>query len=288
MRLEAQRFRNHLERLGYSQGSVTSLPKLLEDFLNHQQIKNIREIRPDHITTYYEHLKVRPHKKQAGGLSESYIYAHIYSLKLFLGWQQEKGAIIENPISGLEFPGPKTKPREILDPEEIKILYNSCENLKERAVLSLFYGCGLRREEGEQLNLKDVHFRSNLLYVRKGKGSKRRAVPLSPGVKKDLWSYATKERFTQQDPAFLTNTKGSRSKGDQFNRVLRKILQRTDIKKQISLHCLRHSIATHLLEVGLSIEYVRDFLGHKHLETTQIYARVQNRQLWSIQNLKAI
>jgi integrase/recombinase XerD len=283
-----KQFRNHLERLGYSKGSVRSLPILLADFLSHQAIKTVQEIAPKNIINYYEHLKVRPHKKQAGGISSSYINTHIYMLKLFLQWQLENGTITENPISGLEFPAPETNQREILNPEEIKAIYEACETFKERAILSLFYGCGLRRSEAEKLNLKDVHFRSNLLYVRKGKGSKRRAVPLSPGVKKDLWNYATKERFNQTDLAFITNTLGKRTRGDNYNKTLKRILQKTTIEKRISLHCLRHSIATHLLEVGLSIEYVRDFLGHQHLETTQIYARVQNRQLWKIQNLKAI
>ncbi len=81
------------------------------------------------------------------------------------------------------------------------------------------------------------------------------------------------------DKAFMTDQKGNRMSGKSLNRLLKKILERTEIKKETTLHHLRHSIATHLLESGLGIESVRDFLGHGHLETTQIYAKVHQYQL---------
>ena len=282
---EVQQFRIHLERLGYSKSSVRMLPNCVKEFLELTS-KSIHQIQPKDITDYYQHLQERPNKRRSGGLSESFIHHHIYSLKLFFGWQQEKGAIHENPISALAFPSPKSKAREVLTAHEIKALYEVCENHKEKAVLSLFYGCGLRRSEGEKLDLKDIHFRSNLLYVREGKGSKRRAVPLSEKVKQDLKNYALKERYPKgNETAFIINKKGSRTTGDSYNKILKTILERTTIKKEITLHCLRHSIATHLLESGLSVEYVRDFLGHKHLESTQIYTRINKSQLWNLNSI---
>jgi integrase/recombinase XerD len=282
---ETKAFRTHLERLGYSKSSIYMLPNCLKEFLEFTS-KELITIEAKDITNYHEYLKERPRKRGSGGLSESYINHHIYSLKLFFGWQQEKGAITENPISSLEFKAPVSKPREILTQEEIKLLFEGCESLKERAVLALFYGCGLRRSEGEKLNLKDIHFRSNILYVREGKGNKRRAVPLSPKVKEELWNYATKERETREnETAFITNRIRKRATGSSYNKILKTILERTGIKKEITLHCLRHSIATHLLESGLSVEYVRDFLGHKHLESTQIYTRIKNKQLWNLNSI---
>lgn len=282
---EVQQFKIHLERLGYSKTSINMLPNCLKEFLQFTA-KSVHQIRSKDITNYHQYLQERPNKRRAGGLSESFINHHIYSLKLFFGWQEEKGNITANPISSLEFPRPKSKAREILTKEEIQILYNACETLKEKATLSVFYGCGLRRSEGEKLNLKDIHFRSNLLYVREGKGNKRRAVPLSPQVKTDLWKYATKERYSKEnEPAFICNRIGKRTTGSSYNKILKTLLERTSIKKEITLHCLRHSIATHLLESGLSVEYVRDFLGHKHLESTQIYTRVKNKQLWTLQTI---
>lgn len=286
---EVKAFRIHLERLGYSRSSVYMLPNCLKEFLGFTS-KELTEIESKDISNYHLYLQERPNKKTKGGLSESYINHHIYSLKLFFNYLLEKGALIQNPISSLEFKAPVSKPRDILTQEEIKLLFKVSESLKERAVIALFYGCGLRRSEGEKLNLKDIHFRSNILYVREGKGNKRRAVPLSPQVNKELWNYATKERslpkLTQGGAfdAFFINKIGCRTRGSSFNKILKSILERTGIKKEITLHCLRHSIATHLLESGLSVEYVRDFLGHKHLESTQIYTRIKNKQLWNLNN----
>ena len=278
-------FKEHLERLGYSKGSVKLLPNCLKDFLEYIN-KTLEKITSADIVDYHEHLQERPNKKRPGGLSESYINHHIYALKLFFAYCLENKTLLVCPISSLEFKSPTSQPREILTQEEIKILYAATETLKEKATLSVFYGCGLRKSEGEKLDLKDIHFRSDLLYVREGKNSKRRAVPLSPKVKEDLKNYALKERFYQNEElAFITNRVGKRTSGNSYNAILKKILSRTEIKKAITLHCLRHSIATHLLESGLPVEYVRDFLGHKHLESTQIYTRVKSKQIWDLTSI---
>lgn len=292
IKTEVANFRTHLERLGYSKTSVNMLPNCLGEFLSYQGHCPVKTITPADIIRYHQYLQERPHQRRAGGLSESYIHHHIYSLKLFFGWQEEQGNITANPISSLEFPRPKSKAREVLTQSEIQALYTACETLKEKAVLSLFYGCGLRRSEGEKLNLKDIHFRSNLLYVREGKGKKRRAVPLSPQVARDLKNYIYKERYSPKNSqsrantevAAITNRIGKRTSGYSYNKLLKTLLERASIKKEISLHSLRHSIATHLLERGLTVEYVRDFLGHKHLESTQLYTRVKNKQLWNLQS----
>lgn len=278
-------FRIHLERLGYTRTSIHMLPNCVKSFLEYASLEAV-QVRSTDIIHFYNYLQERPNQRKSGGLSESYINHHIYALKLFFAWQEEKGAITENPVSSLEFKSPSSKPREILSLEEIKELYESCENYKERAVLSMYYGCGLRRSEGEKLNLKDIHFRSNLLYVREGKGGKRRAVPLSEQVKEDLKNYALKKRNPKGgESALITNKRGGRTSGNSYNNIVKVLLERAGIRKEVTLHGLRHSIATHLLESGLSVEYVRDFLGHKHLESTQIYTRVKNQQLWNLNSI---
>lgn len=279
---ESQQFRIHLERLGYSKTSILMLPNCLKEFLEYTD-KPTQNITPQDIKNYHTYLQERPNRRRTGGLSESYINHHLYALKLYFGWQEELRQIRINPISGLTFKTPESKPREILTTAEITQLYKATQTLKERAVLSLFYGCGLRRSEGEKLNLTDIHFGSGILYVREGKGNKRRAVPMSKKVSQDLKNYVEKERVAKsQEQAMICNQYGTRTKGADLNRLLKNALERTKIDKSITLHCLRHSIATHLLESGLTIEYVRDFLGHKHLETTQIYTRVKNSQLWDL------
>lgn len=279
---EIKQFRTHLERLGYGKSSVQMLPSCVAEFLKYTS-KPIHQVESKDITRYHDYLHERPNRRRAGGLSESFIHHHVYSLRLFFSWQMESGQLTGNPISSLEFPSPGSQPREILTIEEIKELYQVTTMLKERAVLSLFYGCGLRRSEGEKLNMKDIQFRSNLLHVREGKGNKRRVVPMSGQVKSDLLNYALKERFAMDsEQACICNRAGRRATGDSLNRIVKSILARTGIEKSLTLHGLRHSIATHLLESGLAVEHVRDFLGHKHLESTQIYTRIKSKQLWVV------
>lgn len=276
-------FRNYLVQLGYSKSSCYMLPECVKDFLVYHNATDTNELNTGHINQFYEHLQTRPHKKKAGGLSEQYINHHVYALKVFFNWLEDTGQIAYNPISVMKFKRPMPNPREPLSQEEIKALFESTESLKEKAVLHLFYSCGLRRSEGEALNIQDIHFKKQMLYVREGKGAKRRAVPMTEKVSRELESYYLNERTTltkvKNTEAFILNRVGLRMRGDGYNKVLKSILQRTELNKEITLHHLRHSIATHLLESGLEIEKVRDFLGHGFLETTQIYAKVHPNQL---------
>ena len=275
-------FSAYLAQLGYQKSSLQMLPSCVAEFLE-QHPKTIEEISPEDILSYYQYLQNRPNKRSAGGLSERFIQHHIYSLRVFFSWQMTLGNLERNPISGLDFPRPKSKAREILNQEEIQKLYEQSKDLRQKAILNLCYGCGLRRSEAENLELRDVHFRSNFLYVRKGKAGKRRVVPIQEKVKKDLLEYVLKERKSNpKTTTFLTSFRGKPLKGNTMNREVKNLVEAAEIKKNISLHSLRHSIATHLLENGLSLEYVRDFLGHQHLETTQIYTKISIKVLHEI------
>ena len=286
--IHREQFKTHLERLGYSKGSLQMLPSQVAEFLSRLEEKGIyrpHQIRAVHIREHYEYLTERPNKRKPGGLSSVMITHHIYAIRLFLNYLEQTGQITENPISGLTFPRPESKPREILTVKEIKQLYEAAGNYREKAIIGIYYGCGLRRSEGVNLNIKDIGFKSSLLYVRNGKGKKRRAVPFNTRVRDDFKNYLYNERFAVRgETAFITNSAGRRMKGDTHNETIKALAKRAGIEKNISLHCLRHSIATHLLENGLSVEHVRDFLGHAHLEATQIYTRIKNKQIWSLKN----
>jgi len=279
-----EQFKNHLERLGYSKGAQSMLPTCVAEFLERNQTKEIQELTQQDITEYYEYLSQRPNKRRPGGLSSKMIYHNIYSIRLFLNYQEQIGNITENPISGLSFPKPESKQSEILTIEEVKQVYESCENYREKAIIGIFYGCGLRRTEGISLNVKDISFRDKLLYVRDGKGKKRRVIPINEKVLQDFKNYLYTERFTakENETAFITNHNGNRTSGNSYNKTVKTLIQKAEIKKEISLHSLRHTIASQLLENGLSIEYVRDFLGHKYLEATQIYTRVSKSKLTTL------
>lgn len=275
-------FRSYLQNMGYSKSTCYMLPDCMKGFFEYSK-KEVGQITPKEIQDFYHYLQTRPHKLKSGALSEQYINHHIYALRTFFNWLEETGQVQYNPISVLKFKSPEPNHRQPLTQSEIIQLFASCTSQKETALLHLFYSCGLRRSEAVTLNTNDIHFKQQVLYVREGKGAKRRAVPMTQKVGKELESYYLEERINQtkvrDTEAFILDTTGVRISGDSCNRLLKKILERLEIKKEITLHHLRHSIATHLLESGLSIESVRDFLGHGHLETTQIYAKVSQKQL---------
>lgn len=287
-------FGNNLQTLGYSDGSCKMLPKCVQEFLfffEERGILKFDEILAPDIIEYHEYLKQRPNYRYGGGLSSVMINHHLYSLKLFFAYLETNKRITRNPISGLSFPAPESKQREILTIEEIKQLYSVCETLRDKTILGIYYGCGLRRSEGAKLNIRDINFRNHLLYVREGKGCKRRVVPMTKLISADLKNYFLHERknyirkkITEDNQvAFLLTHGGNRMSGNDCGKRLKYLISLTNnekiIAKEISLHNLRHSIASHLLENGLDIEHVRDFLGHAYLESTQIYTRVNKMQL---------
>jgi integrase/recombinase XerD len=274
-----EKFKIHLQQLGYGKSSTKMLPASVKEFLKYTNTTEVKQINQEQIQSFYEYLQNRKHKRKFTALSETFIHHNIYSLKVFFNWLEQTGQIKTNPISNLKFKRPKANTREPLSKEEILQLFEATENSKEVAILHLFYSCGLRRTEAENMNTSDIHFSKNLLYVREGKGAKRRVIPINEGIKKELETYVVKEREKIKEDAFMFNRKKARMKGDQYNSTLKQILKRTEINKEITLHHLRHSIATHLLGNGLSIEFVRDFLGHSHLESTQLYTKVFNHQL---------
>lgn len=284
-----EKFILYLTQLGYSKGSLRTIPAFVQEFFSVIAGKKLRQISMKDIEIFYVYLQNRPYKNnhknrynQGNTLSESYVYGYISALKLFFNWLEITGQLLYNPISSMKFKKPVYNERQPLSKEETASLFAAAVTIEEIAVLHIFYSCGLRKTEGEDLNISDISFKQKLLYVREGKFKKRRVIPITAKVAADLekyyHSYRSKLTTTEKEAFFINSTK-VRMRGDSLNRILKKIINRTTITRQVSLHFLRHSIATHLLESGLSIEFVSHFLGHSNLEATQIYTKVYRRQL---------
>lgn len=261
-------------------------------WLEDQGIKEVATITQVEILQYYEYISHRPSKQDGGILSKKYTFSQMKTLEHLFTMLLRNGEIYSHPMSTLRFEYPKTRnERKVLSQEEIKRLYKVCKDDQERAILSLAYGCGLRAGELENIHLEDVKMSESILIVPKGKGNKRRVVPMSEGVRLDLLKYYESQYprlsegrdYNQLDRAFMLNSRGGRMREFTFNKYLKRIVERTNdegIKeKRISIHNLRHSIATHLLENGVPIEQVRDFLGHAELETTQVYTYISSDKL---------
>lgn len=282
-------YRNHLYNLGYSKKNQKGLPGMATEFLTHQGIRDIAAVSQQQVKDFYEYLHVRPNRKREGGISEGTIQQYVDGLRNFFKWLEITGQSSYNPISGCRFKRGKAISREPLTVAEVSALFDAACNLEEKALLHLCYSCGLRRGEAVALNIRDLHFRERLLYVREGKNHKRRVIPMTEQVAGGLENYYAEQRsrVTQRkhrdDTAFMVNGWGTRMRGKEYNYRLKLIVTRAGIDKpEISLHHLRHSIATHLLQGGMQMVFVKDFLGHGYLNTTQIYAKANQKQLLSL------
>jgi integrase/recombinase XerD len=294
----AESFYRYILRLGYNPKSSKARYNYLCEFLSQLEQKgmlNITKITAQEISNYYEYISERPSKKDGGILSQKTTHSHMRIIRDLFIMLQNEGKVKINPCSTLKFHYPReTAERTVLDQEEIKLLYRVAETAQEKAILSLAYGCGLRVGELTSCNIEDIRLREKILIVPKGKGNKRRVVPISSGVVKDLSDYYYNERepltkgrdYKPTESAFMLNSRGGRMRKHTYNKYLKRIINRTEnqeiTEKQITIHNLRHSIATHLLEQGIPVEQVRMFLGHSQLETTQIYTHISKKQLQNL------
>ena len=285
--LIAEGFRKWLQTLGYAQSTVVLSVKFVSDFffyLKTFEIISLEQIQPGTIKEYRSYLQTRQNKRQPGSLSNNYIISNINALKRFSKYLHETGKA--NLEIKLELQAEKENIKIILTQSEVKALYKACSNdilgIRDRAILSIYYGCGLRRSEGANLDLKDVLLKEKLLFVRSGKGCKERYVPITEAVKGDLENYicVAREKIlsiksTKTEALFLS-MQVSRLCGNALIGRIHKLAVKANLEKETGLHTLRHSIATHLLQSGMTLEEVSRFLGHSSLESTQIYTHITN------------
>lgn len=285
-----------LNTLGFSSTLCYNYKHYIRDFFEWLQSRNIYHIaalQQAHINAYFEYLQTRPNRRIKGkGLSVSYLNHNFNAVDKLCGFLHQMGMgsapiptayqIKPDKQARIDKIEPLTKEEinilqeNITNPELYTALYYTYKTIERkqytlRLLFALYYGCGLRRKEGFKLTIDDIDFERKTVFVKQGKGYKDRIVPMSKGVYDTLQDYiynfrhlhklTHKRLFVLSAPQIAQSLKNLQSVCD--NESIR--------SKNITLHTLRHSIATHLLENGMSIENIALFLGHSSLESTQIY-----------------
>ena len=157
--------------------------------------------------------------------------------------------------------------------------------MRDRAMLAVYYGCGIRKREGTELEVSDVLFERRLLYVRQAKNNHERYVPINLKSLQDLEIYIYNARpllidETYQSETLFISERGREMKGQSLIcrlKVLKALTGNPELQNRtFGLHALRHSIATHLLQAGMELENIALFLGHKTLDSTQLYTHLIN------------
>jgi integrase/recombinase XerD len=283
----SESFEKWLKTLDYAPSTVYASVRYVNDFffyLKATEITNLEAIQPHTLTNYYKYLQSRKNKRQNGSLSNNYITSNINAIKRFSRYLQETGKPFFEVATKTNTD--KETSKTILTQSEIKALYKACDNtvlgIRDRAILSVYYGCGLRRSEGISLNISDILLKEKRIHVREGKGYKERYTPMTEAVREDLenYIYVAREKIqsfkSTKNEALFLSMQTKRMCGNALIERVHKLAQTANLQKETGLHTLRHSIATHLLQSGMTLEEVSQFLGHSSLESTQIYTHLAN------------
>jgi site-specific recombinase XerD len=284
-KLLRQGFAEWLAVLGYAPTSVAMLPKHLAEFLHYQERHgkdSLGQLTATDATAFIGHQQRCIGIRTGRAFSAAYINKYIQTLQLFSRYIRQSGkSSVGFRIEHLEEDNPAPT---WLSQTEIRRLYRATAadilGLRDRAMLSIFYGCGLRLQEGASLELGDVLHDRKLLYVRRGKGYKERYVPIAEQPYLDIRDYIEQGRpELLQAPCaalFLDANKGRPIHKQSLYLRIKALVRKAGITKDVGTHTLRHSIATHLLQSGMPLERIQEFLGHAVLDSTQRYTHLIN------------
>ena len=270
--LQIEKFKQWLLSKRYSPSTIKTYSEALKSFFIFYREKPIAEISNEDVIIYNNEYILK------NNLSASYQNQIVNAIKLFFQTIRETKMLVDK----IHRPKRSKLLPNVLSKEEIKLILNAHSNIKHKTMLSLIYSCGLRRSELLNLKPADIDSKRGIVIIRQSKGKKDRIAPLSPkildmlreyyiGFKPKTWLFEGQNENTKYDERSLSN-------------VLKQALTKSRINKPVSLHWLRHSYATHLLESGTDLRYIQELLGHSSSKTTEIYTHVSTK---SIQQIKS-
>ncbi|MEI6823835.1 MAG: tyrosine-type recombinase/integrase, partial [Bacteroidota bacterium] len=265
-------FKNWMTHKRYSESTIKTYLNGITVFLSFILPKTSTEACNDDMIRFVNEYLI------PNNLSYSYQNQVVNACKLFYSQIVHSSLQVEK----LNRPRREHKLPNVLSKEEIKAILDAPRNIKHKMMLSLIYACGLRR--GELLNLKpaDVDSKRHLLIIRNAKGKKDRVVPISDKIIELLREYY--KAYKPKTWLFEGQNIGEQYSAESLQNVLKQSLEKARNKKPVTLHWLRHSYATHLLEAGTDLRYIQELLGHKSSKTTEIYTHVSEK---SIQKIKS-
>jgi len=300
-------FLHWLQTLGYSPATINTRKRNIKEFLLYLErcdINTIEQITSYKASRFVKYLKGRENKLFGSSLMNASINVGISTVNKFIEYLGQSRQTTTT-INKLEYTREHYKPRNILTLQEINTLYEAtyqqsyfttpgakalqkAVSQRDRAMLGIYYGCGLRKSEGTGLNVTDILTERKLIFVRKGKGCKERYVPITANNLDYITDYIHDGReylLTKSQGntgAFFISQSGTPCSDQALSARLDKLVERSGNSslqsKKPTLHTLRHSIATHLFGQGMDMEMIQQFLGHATMETTQIYTHILNER----------
>lgn len=265
-------FRKFLRARRYSESTIQSYNDSVSTFLRFFAHKSISDIDNNDVIQFNNDYII------ANLLSASFQNQVVNGLKLFYQVVSDK----QIEVGLLHRPRREKKLPNVLSKDEVKRILDAPKNIKHKAMLSLIYACGLRRGELLYLTLKDIQSERKVIVIRQAKGKKDRIVPISMKLIELLRTYY--QLHKPQKWLFEGQIPGSQYSEKSLESVMKQSVEKAKIDKPVSLHWLRHSYATHLLESGTDLRYIQELLGHRSSRTTEIYTHVSTKNLEQIRS----
>ncbi len=284
-------FLRHLEAEGYSAVTVQGYRYAMKPFLAYLADRDIRrfsQVTMETIQSYQDYIHHEHLSRYTGKPVSAFHQRNLLAvLKVFFRFLLRGGNILSDPTNLMLFPRiPKRLPRDILTKREMRRLLAVCDlstphGYRDRVIFEILYATGVRRDELRNLMLHDVDTTKRELVVRLGKGAKDRVIPLAKKACEVIETYVSDHRRHLLDPIkpdkgyLLLNSYGTKLSKDFSTKFLRRYTSKAKIKKKITTHSFRHTMATHLLKNKASIRAIQELLGHEQLSSTQIYTKVE-------------
>lgn len=264
-------YKRWLEQNRYSYNSIKTYCSFVVKFFVSHSSKKWNTITQNDIIEYNHREFI------IKGKSYSSQNQFINAIKLFYSLHQCELIFPEN----IERPRKEKRLPNVLNRKEVRQIIRSTGNMKHKTLLSLVYGCGLRIGEAMSLEISDVRYNEKLLYIRKGKGNKDRRVPLPKKMVEML-----KEYFLAYQPKkyVFEGQTGGKYSSSSAQKVIKKAAAKAKVDVRVSMHTLRHSYATHLLESGVGLRYIQEILGHNSPKTTMLYTHVSGKRLSEVRS----
>jgi len=264
-------FKLWMEQKRYSPQTVKNYLGQLVQFLGYYHPRSYKDLTVEDVDRYNHEVII------ANDLSVSFQRGLVGAIKLF--YEQSGGTKMD--LQKLQRPFKESKLPDVLSKEEVQRIINATNNIKHKALLSLIYSCGMRIGEALNLKIKDLDKQRRLIKIVQAKGKKDRYVPYSDKLRGLLKRYY--DEFKPKEYLFEGQYGGQYTERSAAS-VLQQCVKRCNIHKKTTLHTLRHSFATHLLESGTDIRYIQELLGHNSPKTTMIYTHVSSKKIGEIKS----
>jgi integrase/recombinase XerC len=280
-----RKFLASLRERNTSPHTIRAYTRDLGNFVAYVGARKWSEIEHITIRGFLSHLYER-------GLSKTSVARSLAAVRSLYRWLAQEGMVEQNPAALVSTPKlPKKLPRVPTTEEMNSVLDGSMPEVaafpeRDRLMLELLYGCGIRNSELVGVNLDHIHLKNEIILIR-GKGSKERYVPFGEAVKGALAAYlpARQQALSEQRksmPALLINARGGRLTTRSVGRIIKKIAVAKGLSPDVHPHTLRHAFGTHMLEEGADLRAIQELLGHERLSTTQRYTQLSTKHLLSV------